>query len=190
MENMKIRMFRDGTSVVIYIDDCDASMEDFLKNLLKPAIAPESRLEEAPAVAEEPVIPEGWGSISGKTITEVLQDMGLKGYANIRYILDKAEEGKRKLFKPSEKSEVETILREYLHETFSTIDADTYALNLDENGCNEFLKIFDSIIDETSRLKAKNICGCSSYEEFCSSGTLEQKKMFIPSVIDIIKNNN
>lgn len=198
--NLKIRMFRDGTSLVIYIDDCDASMEDLLKGLLKPAIAPESRLEEEVPTTTEPVTPKGWYGISGKTVTENLQEMGLKGYANIRYILDRKEgdeitssDGdkwiltKENLFKPSEKHEVETILQEYIHEYFSTVDADAFTVALDEKNANDLLKILDSMIDDEMRNKAKNISGCSSYEEFRKSGTLQQKQALIVSVIDKIK---
>jgi len=183
MENsMKIRMFRDGTSVVIYIDDCTASMEEFLTGLLSPATAPESRLEKAEVIHEDPIVPEGCGSCSGKSISEILSEKGLKGYANIRYILDK------NIIKDvADRASAEQMLQEFLHSTFSSVDADEYTLSLDEKGVNEFLIIFDSLIDEEMRLKAKNLSGCSSYEEFTASGTLQQKQALIVSIIDRIK---
>ncbi len=177
MNNVKIRAFRDGNDFVVYFEDCNIEMENFLKNLLNPVIESDSNLESVDVIENDPVVPDGFGKISGLHISEVLSKQGNKGYANISYLKD------QKVFNTRDTSRVNEILNEYLVDKFSSIDPQEYAGSLDMAQADEWIKCFDSIITASTKSKVINLTGFETYEDFIKEGTLEQKVSLIYNVI-------
>lgn len=180
MENLKIRMYQDGTSLVIYIDDCTPKIKDVLQGLFDVIMSPESSLESLPE--EEIILPEGCGSLTGKTISEVLSENGHKGYANIVYLINKG------VFQPDDKAEVQKILHEYIHAEFANIDPDEYTSGLNEEETDLFLKCFGNLISEQMRSTVKNILGYATYEDFLTTAPLVQKHSLVVTIIEDVKN--
>ena len=179
MENLKVRMYQDGSSVVIYIDDCTPSTKGVIKGLLNAIICPDSSLEAVPR--EQITVPEGYASFSGKTIEEVLSERGNEGYAVLAHLLH------NNVFQLDDKAEVSRIMHEYLNETFSSTDPDEYASAMDEEKANHFLKCFDSLVSSQMKQTVKNILGYASYSDFLSQAPLEQKQSLVCTIIDDIK---
>lgn len=179
MDNLKIRMYQDGTSLVIYIDECTPKTKDVLQGLFDAVMSPESSLESVPEA--EIVLPEGCGPLTGKTISEVLSENGHKGYANTVYLLEKG------VFQPDDKAEIQKILHEYVHEEFSNLDPDEYTSGLNEEETNLFLKCFGNLISPQMRSTVKNILGYATYEDFLTTAPLVQKHSLIVTIIEDVK---
>ena len=172
---MTIRTYQDGDDFVVYFENCRPDMKDFLINMFKPVMEKDSMLEQAEKEPADPVIPDGCGRYSGKRVTEVLQNDGNRGYATIAYILGKG------LF--SNETDVRDILNEYLYDTFAGVDPQEYAGSFNEEGADEWIKCFDTLITANQKEKVVNITGFSSYEDFIKEGTLEQKIALIYNII-------
>ena len=178
MDNVKIRAYQDGNDFVVYFENVNPDMKAFLQNMFNPIICGDALLEQPQKEAEDPIIPANCGSYSGKHVSDVLSSDGNRGYANIVYLRDTA-----KVFSDKDSLYVKDLLDQYLFDTFSGIDPQEYAGNLSEEQADEWIKCFNSLIDQNLRQKVKNITGFLTYEDFISKGSLEQKVSLIYNVI-------
>lgn len=179
MEGVKVRAFKDGNDFVLYFEDINPDMEEFLKNMLNPLLESDSLLEHPQKEDDDPVIPHGGGRYTGKRVSDILTEEGNKGYANIVFLKDTL-----KLFNTRDTMSVNEILDRYLVDNFSGVDPYEYAGGLSEEAADEWIKCFDSLITTELKTKVKNLTGFSSYEDFIKDGSHEQKLSLIYNVIN------
>ena len=175
---VNIRMFKDGNSLVVYFDNCSSDIEQLLTNMFKPVMECDGQLEDVEKELADPIVPDGY-SLAGKKVSEILQEMGHKGYANVQWLLKKGL--------LDDADAVKERLNDYLIETFYSVNALDYASELSEEDARIFLQCFDNLVTEDMRNSVKNITGFTDYKTFLREGSYEQIVSVICSVIENIQ---
>ncbi len=175
---LKVTAYQDGKDFVVTFHNCNPAMKDLIEGLLHPVMAEESTLE--PATEEE--ITDVLINVSryqNKYASDILKEEGMKGYANLNWMLHNgkiADEYTKALHE---------MLAVFAYEAFQSY-GDPYktlvSTPMDE--CKEFLMIFGDYIPDDMKRSVAEQAGYADYSAFFANAGIEQIRAFMAAVIE------
>ena len=142
---MNISTYQDGERFVVVFEGIDVSEKDMIKGMLNPFVV--NRTPEVKPVESKEQKPAAdrfsCGPYEGKTPQEILSGEPKEARDAYTYLT-----GLMDTFEVSFKEICESALKEYLRNSFKSVDPETYANKLSEKQMNNFFEIYKYSLPE------------------------------------------